>query len=288
MTALLFAAALAVSAAESDTSMGEVTIKAKAAVGPAIVVPPPRADRAVVDEVIRTLDLGRSAPLEQTQAMAKVSAASKRLSRPFPEPPFLTLSPRAIDTRYDGWSFEVLEENKVLWKADGVGELREPLEWDGTGPGGELVARVEAPYSFRFVGKGDGAPIVLVSEPIKLDSLLHRDFLGTIHLEAASALIFAKGKAEFAERGRAHVAALAERMRRVPMGGDPYKFTLYEDDPRAELSKARARLVRRRFAKELLVAPERVHVDVLTAGARGRALVCQLPPEKGDTIGGGL
>lgn len=290
MMALVAAAALAfsASAADADTSMGEVSVKSVAPAGPAISVPPPRADKAVVDEVIKTLDLGKSAPLSQTAATGRVSAASKRLALPFPEPPFLSLSPRAIDAAYDGWSFEVLDGNDVVWKAEGPGELREPLEWDGTGLGGDTVARVDSPYSFRFVGRGDGAPIVLVSEGVKLASLMYRDYLGSVMLEAASGVIFKKGKAEFAGTAQAYLLAFAEHMRLASMGGEPYKFTLYEDDPKSQLAKARAALVRRRFYKDLLVAPEQVKVDVLTAGRRGRALVCVLPPGKGDTIGGGL
>lgn len=273
---------------DGELPLAEVSIKAKAASGPAVQVPPPRPDRIVVDEVIRTLDLGRSAPLSEQAAKGTIKAASKRLSEPFPEAPFLTLSPKTIEAAYDGWSFEVLIEHEVVYKTEGPGEMREPLDWDGSGAADEIAARVDAPYSFRFVGRGDGAPIVLVSEPYALKSLRHRDYLGTTHLELSTSLLFQKGKAAFTLDAGPYLVALAERMRRANMGGAPYKFTLYDDQPRSELAKKRARAVARHFSKELLIAPERVQVEALTAGRRGRALVCVLPPEQGDTFGGGL
>lgn len=283
--ALITSLALGALAADSETAVGEVSVRSAAPVGPAVQVPPPRADRIIVDEVIRTLDLGRSAPLSQQAATGRVPAANKRLSRPFPEAPFLTLSPGTIDAVYDGWSFEVLIGNEVAWKTEGPGELREAVEWDGAGAADDIAVRVDAPYSFRFIGRGDGAPIVLVSEPVAVKSLMHRDYLGTTHLEVSTALLFEKGTASFSLEAGAYLVALAERMRRATMGGEPYKFTLYEEKPASPLAQKRASAVRRHFSKELLITLDRVQVETLTAGRRGRALVCVLPPEKGDTFG---
>lgn len=283
MTAFLFSAALAASALAKGASDfdAQVTVKPGAAAGPSVQVPAPHPDKAVVDEVISTLDLGRSDGGEAPSAV-RVAGGSKRLARPFPSAPFLTLSPASIGADYDGWRFEVLDGQGVVWRVDGVGRLRHRLEWDGTGTAGDTAARVGRRYWFRFYGKAPGAPIRLESEPVTLKSMELKEFLGSVDLEVASDVLFERGRAAFSLESPAYLSVMAERMRRSnTQATDAYKLVLYSRKPHGALARARAALLKRHFSKELLVAPDKVQVEAFTAGRRGRAVVCVLPPEKG-------
>ncbi len=284
MALLLALSATPLFAADAQDSQisTQIDVKPAAAVGPQVQVPAPRPDKAVVDEVIGTLDLGRSTG-DEAPPTTRVSAASKRLARPFPEPPFLTLSPSAVAQDYDGWEFEVLSGRSVVWRTEGEGRLTERVEWDGSGTAGDTAARVGEQYYFRFLGKAPGAPVLLLSEPIRLKSIALREFLGSVDLEVSNDVLFERGKAEFSLEAPAYLAEMAERMRRSDTpAAESYKLVLYDDAPRGKLAQARARLLRRYFSKELIVAPEKIRIDALTTGGRGRATVCVLPPEKGD------
>lgn len=287
--ALLLSLAVAAGAASnggSDDALApvEVNVKPGAASGPSVQVPPPRPTPAVVNEVIGTLDLGR-AEGDDAPGAQHVRGGSKRLARPFPEPPFLTLSPASIAADYDGWEFEVLAGNDVLWRTAGDGRLSERVEWDGSGTAGDVVARVGVPYRFRFLGRSEGAPLLIVSDPVTLKSMLLREFLGNIDLEVADDVLFEPRKAEFSLEAPAYLAEMSERMRRANIqAGGTYKLVYYDDAPDGRLARARARLLRSHFSHELLVPLDRVEVTVRRTGERGAATVCILPPEKGDVI----
>lgn len=280
---LLLAAALQAKESDASALQQDISIRGKAAAGAGVQVSAPRADRAVADEVINSLDLTRKsqrAPVPH----ATVSGSSQRLERPFPEPPFLTLSPRTASDAYDRWTFEVFDESERVYSQSGNGRLREALVWDGAGEAGGTAVRVERSYSFRFTGWDGDRAFVISSDPIRLSSLSYREFLGETHLEVSNEAVFSEGEASFAAGSSRFLNALGERLRRANLQGQPYRLTLYHDKPRGKLASARGRLVKKFFAKYLVITPERVEVDVLSAGARGEALACVLPPERGDSI----
>ena len=91
----------------------DITIKGRGAAGPAVQVPEPTADAAVLKEVERSLDIYNE---EQKTQAAPVSLETtlRRLAQPFPEAPFLTFAPRSSG-RMDRWQFQVLEDGIAIW-----------------------------------------------------------------------------------------------------------------------------------------------------------------------------
>lgn len=287
MSALAFVfTAWSVSAAENTKKTEisqEISIKAEGVAGPSIQVPRPRPDKEVVDEVVRSLDLYKGEHKGEAPGLT-VPAGSRRLSRPFPEAPYLVFNPSAVQAPYDSWIFEVVSGAEVVWRTEGAGRIKEPIEWDGTGSAGDTVIRVEKAYRFRFTGKNGPAEFAIASEPVTLKSLSYREYLGETRLEVATSALFARGKAAFGAGSDEFLAVIADRLRRVDAVGSPYRFLLYDAAPKAELARARARKLKDYFSKLLLINPKLVEIDVLTAGARGESAVCVLPVEKGSAI----
>jgi len=288
MTAIAFLfAASAAQAADRPKGKSEIqqeiSIKAEGSAGPKITLPPPRGDKEVVDEVVRSLDLYKNDQKAAAPGLT-VPAGSRRLSRPFPEAPYLVFTPNAVQTPYDSWIFEVISGAETIWRTEGLGRVKEPIEWDGSGSAGDTVVRVEKSYRFRFTGRNGPGEFTIASEPVTLKSLSYREYLGETKLEVASSVFFAKGKAAFAEEAEPYLTIFSERLRRVDLKDQTYRFVIYDREPKRALAKARAEKIRRYFAKQLLITAKRVEVDVLTAGARGEAVVCVLPAEKGASI----
>lgn len=287
--ALLFlAAAIAAQALPKEEESApphireEVTVRSKASAGPGAQVPPPRADKAVVDQVIRSLDVYKSRH-EASPAQVRLPGAA-RLSRPFPEPPYLVFSPRAVAVPYESWVFEVLQGSELVWRTEGQGRLKERLEWDGSDSSGASAARLEKAYHFRFTGKSGGERFILTSEPVSLKSLVRREYLGDVHLEVANSALFTPGKASFKDGAMDYLTVLGERMRRANLEGRPYRFLLYSSGPSAPLAQSRAENLRRHFSKSLVINPGKIQVDILAAADRGETMACVLPPEKGASI----
>lgn len=287
MATLLFAVVLLqaqpVQADRDKTDMtNDISIKVRGSGGPPVELPSPAAEKAIVDEVIDSLNISK-APAAGAPATAKLPGGSSRLERPFPAAPFLTLSPRSVTAPYDQWTFEVFEGSELVWRQSGTGGLAEKIEWDGSGQAGDLVARVERSYHYRFTGSGRSSFIV-TSEPVRLKSMYYKEYVGDQHLELSNEVLFQKGSAKFGKDAAGYLAALAERMRRAPLREQSYKLLLYSSEPRGKLAAARAAAMRRRLAKDLLINLKKVDVDTLSVGPRGDTTVCVLPAETGDTI----
>lgn len=286
MIALLLAA-LAAPAGAGEPAPKEIsqdiTIRARDS-APGVQVPPPTASKPVVDEVLRSLSLGRGAPPPGPERVL-VEADAARFGRPYPEPPFLSLSPANIEALYDEWSFEVLDDRgEAVWRADGVGRLKERLEWDGIGTDGGLTIVAGRSYSYRFTGRRAGRAFVVDGGPAPLKSFTHREYAGETRLEAAAGLFFKDGKDSAAKGSETWIDALAGRLRRGEARRDgTYRLELASKDPRGALAKARAKALRKRLAKSLVVAPERVVVALVLA-ARGETVAGFLPPSKGAAL----
>lgn len=287
MAASLLAAALALpAAAQDDGKAGRAVITQDikitgAAAGPALPLPQPGADPAVVEEVVGSLKI-----MSQDHAARAPSVSvpgSEKLSRPFPESPYLVFSPRSVAAPYDLWTFEVIEGNlETLMRQDGTGRVMEPIEWDGTGPSGDDAVRVGKTYFFRFTGRRGPERFVLTSEPVTLKSLALREYLGGTRLEVANAELF-EGAALKKSAGE-YLRVMADRMRRVE-NKDAYKLQLFAAAPESPLAKKRAAALVKWLADALLVNAARVQVTRLSAGARGDITACVLPADRGDTIG---
>ncbi|MBI2387430.1 MAG: hypothetical protein HYV14_15685 [Elusimicrobia bacterium] len=283
--ALLLLIALPAWSAPSKSELSQdMTIKARASGSAGVQVSPPTASKPVIDEVLRSLSLGRGA---SAPAAARIRAGGDvaRFQRPFPEPPFLALSPANIVAVYDEWSFEVLDnEGDIVWKSDGVGMLNEKIDWDGGGPDGRLAVVAGRAYHYRFTGRRAGRAFVVESDPVPLKSFTRREYAGETRLEADAALLFEDGKADFTKESGAWIDAFASRLRLgEPRADGDYKLELAAKDVRGKVTQARAKALRRRLAKALLVAPERVVVGLMPA-TRGEAVSAFLPPSKGPAL----
>jgi hypothetical protein len=282
MSALLLLSSTVFAGGKKTEIQQEFSIKAQAG-GPPIEAPAPRADKETVGEVVRSLDLYKTDSKTPATAVT-LPSGSKRLNRPFPEPPFLTLDPKAIATPYDSWVFEVLANGEVIWRSEGAGPVRERIEWDGSGSAGDIVVRVERTYRFRFTGKNGPGQFTVESAPLALKSLAYTEYLGETRLEVANASLYQKGKASFSVEGADYLSIMEDRLRRADVKDQPYRFTIYDPAPKSALPQERARKLKSHFAKVLLINPKLVQVDVLSAGARGETTVCLLPAEKGAVI----
>ncbi len=280
---LLLLSALA-GAAESKSAISEdITIKARAA-ATGIQVAPPSASKPVIDEVLRSLSLGRGA---RAPAAERIRAGGDvaRFSRPFPEPPFLALSPANIVAVYDEWAFEVLEDTgEIVWKTDGIGMLQERLDWDGSGPNGLLAVIPGRSYRYRFTGRRAGRAFVIESDPVPLRSFSHAEYAGETRLEAEMGLIFEQGKDAFAKDSKQWLEAIASRLRLAePRVDGSYRLELAMKDLRGPLAEKRKKALNKHFAKALLVPPAKVTVE-LSPAMRGEAVAALLPPSKGASL----
>jgi len=269
--------------AKSELSQ-DITIKARAAGGAGVQVSPPTASKPIIDEVLSSLTLGRGARAPAAERI-RTGGDTERFNRPFPEPPFLALSPANIAALYDEWSFEVFDsEGEIVWKTGGVGRLRESVDWDGGGPNGRLAVVAGRSYHYRFTGRRAGRAFVVESEPVTLKSFTHREYAGETRLEADASLFFERGKSALSKGGGAWVNAVASRLSVGEARADGnYKLELSAKDLRSKLTKARSRVLARSLAKALFVAPERVVISLMPA-LRGEAVSAFLPPSKGAAL----
>jgi hypothetical protein len=281
---LLISALPARSAPAKSELTQDITVKARAAGGAAVQVAPPTASKPVIDEVLRSLSLGRGAHAPAAERI-RAGGDNARFARPFPEPPFLALSPANIVAVYDEWTFEVIDgAGDIVWKSDGVGMLNEKVDWDGGGPDGRLAVVAGRSYHYRFTGRRAGRAFVIESDPVPLSSFTHREYAGETRLEADAALFFEEGKADLAKTAGLWVDALGSRLRQgEPRADGNYKVELSAKDVRGKVAKARARTLAKRLAKSLVVAPERVLVSLMPA-SRGEAVSAFLPPSKGASL----
>ena len=258
----------------------DITVRARAA-SLGVQVTPPAASRPVIDEVLRSLALGRGAPAPSTLIHAE--GGSSRLSQPFPEPPFLALSPANIVALYDEWTFEVLDsQGATVWKTEGLAVLKERLDWAGEGLAGRLAIIAGRSYHYRFTGRRAGREFTVASEPAKLSSFSHHEYAGETRLEAASHLFFEKGKASFTKEAGRWIDALAGRLRAGEARPDgTYKLELSSRS--GKLASARAKALGARLAGALLVAPERITISIASQ-SRGEAVSAFLPASKGATL----
>ncbi len=282
--ALLILALPAWSAPAKSELSQDITVHSRAAGAAGVQVAPPTASKPVIDEVLRSLSLGRGAHAPAAERI-RTGGDNARFNRPFPEPPFLALSPANIVAVYDEWTFEVLDnEGDIVWKSDGVGMLNEKVDWDGGGPDGRLVVVAGRSYHYRFTGRRAGRAFVIESDPVPLKSFTHREYAGETRLEADAELFFVEGKADLTKEAGLWVDALGSRLRQgEPRADGNYKVELSAKDVRGKLAKARAKALVKRLAKSLVVAPERVVVSLMPV-MRGEAVSAFLPPSKGATL----
>ncbi len=286
IAAFLLAAVVANSAddtAKSSLSQ-DITVKSRAAGATGVQVAPPTASKPVIDEVLRSLSLGRGAVAPALERI-RVVGENARLAKPFPKQPFLALSPANIAAVYDEWVFEVLDnEGDIVWKSDGVGSLQEKLYWDGTGPDSRLCLIAGRSYHYRFTGRRAGRAFIIESEPVALKSFTYHEYAGETRLEADLALFFAEGKAVLAKDGGPWLEALAGRLRQgEPRADGNYKVEFYAKNLRSKTTLSRVKALSLRLSKVLLVAPERVVVSLIFA-TRGEAVAAFLPPAKGGAL----
>ncbi|MFA6028729.1 MAG: hypothetical protein WC969_02615 [Elusimicrobiota bacterium] len=294
MSPLLLAALLAAAppAAQDDAKPGEavvrqdITIKGKGPAAPPARVPPPLPDAAVVDEVVESLELYRGERRTELPKL-RLLALQRRLDRPFPEAPFLVLSPRAATQSFERWSFEVFCEGRgerALWRADGSGRLVEPLEWNGADALGRTILRAGDRCRFLFAGVNAGARVVLESEPVETSSLAYRDNLSTLRMEAALGRIFPPGSSEPYPEAADYLAPMAERLERSLPPGAPLRLELRQKAPDSALAQRRAEELVRALSNDRVLSRERFRVERMAPGERGEVVACELPPDKGATI----
>jgi hypothetical protein len=225
-----------------------------------------------VDVVLGSLSLGRG-ERKAPPPTVRVTPESGRVERPFPEPPFLALSPENIRALYDSWTFEVRAvDGDVVFKSDGVGLLREKLDWDGAGPDGRLWVAAGRRYRYRFTGRRAGREFVIESDPVALTSFMHREYAGETRLEVAAYEIFTEGKATFATGAERYLEAMTDALRAgEPRRDGTYRFELYAPQPRGKLARARAKALKKKLAAALRADEEKVTVAPMPV-ERGEAL----------------
>ena len=284
-TLLLILALPAWSAPAKSGLSQDITVKARAAGGAGVQVAPPTASKPVIDEVLRSLSLGRGAHAPAAERIRAGGGDAARFERPFPEPPFLALSPANIIAVYDDWAFEILDnEGEIVWKTEGVGMLNEKVDWDGGGPDGRLAVTAGRSYHYRFTGRRAGRAFIIESDPVALKSFTHREYAGETRLEADASLFFEDGKPAMTKDADVWIDALTSRMRQgEPRADGNYRVELTAKDVRGKVAPLRAKLLARRLAKSLVVAPQRVIVSLMPA-SRGEAVSAFLPPSKGAAL----
>jgi hypothetical protein len=280
---LLAASAFAADPGGPEISQ-DITVVGKAA-APALAVPAPSASKPVVDEVLQSLTLGRDAGPAGPE-IVKVAPETARLERPFPEPPFLALSPENIRALYDAWSFDVRsDDGEVAARSEGVGVLRESVDWDGTGPDGRLALVAGRRYRYRFTGRRGGREFIIESGPVTIQSFTRREYAGETRLEVAVDEIFSDGKSTYATGAERYLDRMADALRAGDARADgSYRFELYTAEPRGKLAAARVKALVKTFAAALLTEPKRVKATPMPV-ERGEALAAFVPPAKGARLG---
>lgn len=282
--ALTAAPAQAAKKKGDDSSVEEITIKGKGPGGPPVRLPPVAPDGAVADEVAGTLEVLKAEHKAAPPQLRVPGGPARRLSRPFPEPPYLSFNPEAFPQPHDRWTFEVMTGENVVWRASGRGRATERIEWDGTDATGRVAVRVGAPYHFRFTGVRDGEELGVTSEVVELASVLFRETLGDVHMEVGAAMLFPSGKAKLLESASPFLKDLGQRLRRVNSNFGPLKLMLYQKEPGGKLAKRRAKALKDYFIKSLIVHSSRLEVELSQAEERGEVLSCVLPPDGGAVI----
>jgi hypothetical protein len=288
-TLLVWAAAAAFAASPGAGGQGQseisqdITVKGKAG-GPSLALPPPAASKPVIEEVLHSLSLGRKGELS-AQPTVRVTPEMMRFERPFPEPPFLAFSPENIRALYDDWTFEVRsEDGQIVSHTEGVGSVRETLDWEGSGVDGRLAVSAGHRYHYRFTGRRGGREFAIESDPVLLKSFTRRQYGGETRLEAAIDEIFPDGKAAFATGAERYLDVMADALRAGDARADgSYRFELYGEKPRGKLAAARLAALVDRFSSALGAESSRIQVSLLPS-ERGPALAAFVPPAKGERL----
>lgn len=281
---LLLASPLLAAAPAGKSEMSQdITVKAKAS-GPPMALPPPTPARAVVDEVLDSLPLGRGEGRAGPETV-RVTPESTRLERPFPEPPFLALSPENIRALYDSWTFDVRAvDGEIVYRSEGIGLAREKLDWDGEGSDGRLALIPGRRYRYRFTGRRGGREFEVLSDPVLIKSYAHREYAGETRLEVVIDEVFTDGKATFATGAERYLDAMTDALRAgEPRRDGTYLFELASAAPRSKLTAAREKALRARLAAALKADPAKVRIAPRTA-ARGEWLAVLVPPSKGPRL----
>lgn len=288
MAGALLLAATALAAEPSSNGKSEmsqnITVVGKAA-APTLAVPPPSPSKPVVDEVLQSLTLGRGAVSAGPETV-HVSPETSRLEHPFPEPPFLALSPENIRALYDAWTFEIRsDDGEIATRSEGVSILRESIDWDGSGPDGRLVLAPGRRYRYRFTGRRGGREFAIESDPVTIKSFTRREYGGETRLEVTIDELFPDGKSSYATGAERYLDAMAEALRAGDARADgTYKFELYARQPRGKLAAARARALAKTFASALLVDRKRLKISLMPV-ERSEGLAAFVPPSKGARLG---
>ncbi|MDE2511307.1 MAG: hypothetical protein KGL74_09315 [Elusimicrobia bacterium] len=282
LIAALATAAHAAAPAKTEISQ-DITVHARAA-APSLAVPPPSPAPPLVDEVLNSLRLGRGAG-EAPPETVHTTPESVRLEQPFPDPPFLALSPENIQALYDSWTFQVRAvDGDIVYRADGVGLLRDKIEWDGAGPDGRLNVAAGRRYRYKFTGRRGGREFVVESDPVSINSFTHREYAGETRLEVAPYEIFVEGKASYATGADRYLDAMTDALRAgEPRRDGTFRFELYAAKPRAKLTLSRVRALKKRISASLRVDPARVKIAALPV-ERGEGLAVLVPPSKGPRL----
>ena len=288
IVAALLVAATAFAAEPSSKGKSEmsqnITVVGKAA-APTLAVPPPSPSKPVVDEVLQSLTLGRGAGPSGPETV-HVSPETTRLEHPFPEPPFLALSPENIRALYDAWTFEIRsDDGEIATRSEGVSILRESIDWDGSGPDGRLVLSPGRRYHYRFMGRRGGREFAIESDPVTIKSFTKREYAGETRMEVTIDELFPDDKSTYATGAERYLEAMAEALRAGEARADgTYKFELYTKEPRGKLAAARVKALAKTFAAALLVDRKRLLIQALPV-ERGAGLAAFVPPSKGARLG---
>jgi hypothetical protein len=254
------------------------------AAAPSLSVPPPTASKPVIDEVLQSLALGRGAGPASPETIM-VSPETTRLEHPFPEAPFLALSPENIRALYDSWTFEIRgDDGEIASRSEGVGILREGVDWDGAGPDGRLAIMAGHRYHYRFTGRRGGREFAIESDPVLIQSFTHREYAGETRMEVVVDEIFTDGKSTFATGAERYLERMADALRAGDARPDrTYRFELYSRQPRAALTAARIKALVKTLADSLKADPEKVKIAPMPA-ERGESFAAFVPPAKGPSL----
>jgi hypothetical protein len=280
---LLAVAALAAAPGAKTEISQDITIKAKAS-APALALPPPSPEKAVVNEVLDSLPLGRGEG-DAGPETVRVTPESTRLERPFPDPPFLAFSPENIRALYDSWTFTVrAADGDFAYRAEGIGLLRDKIDWDGAGADGRLTVIPGRRYLYRFTGRRGGKEFVIESDPVLIKSFTHREYAGETRLEVVIDEIFTDGKSSFATGAERYLDAMTDALRAgEPRRDGTFRFELASARPRSTLTARREKALRARLASALKTDPDKVKIAPRTA-ERGESLAVLVPPSKGQRL----
>ncbi len=264
------------SQAPDDSSLikQDITIKGKSGPGPGLEVPGPAPQRAVLAEVVDSLEIAGSSHGPGIHRIS-LGALKKRLARPFPSSPYLAVSPRP-DRNFNLWRFEILSAGEPIWHTTGEGRVGGTLEWDGTGASGSVAIRVGRPYRMKFTASWGRERYHLESEDVILASVAYLETLGGRHLEVELSRVFEGKTSKLAAGAEEFLELMAESLRRVEVGQNSYRIMLRQD-PSAKGVADRVRVLRRYFANKLVISPKRVAIEVESPRERGETIDCPIP-----------